>query len=168
MKLICELNDKHLLGRDGLSNQPPRRTARAIVRNPEGKYAVMYAEKYNLYSLPGGGIEAGEDTLTALRREVLEETGCFCDDIQELGIVTENRGTLDYTQINYYYVVAVHRAGESHLTEAEQASRTSVQWHTLEAMVRLIENQHFDRVQGKYLVARDVAALHKYTNIIKY
>ena len=64
-------------------------------------------------------------------------------------------------------MVEAHRAGEGHLTEAEQASRTSVQWHTLEDMVRLIENQHFDRVQGKYLVARDVAALREYTNIFK-
>ena len=162
MKQICELNDKLLLGIEGLSNQPPRRTARAIVRDSEGKYAVMYAEKFNLYSLPGGGIEAEEDVLTALRREVLEETGCVCDDIQELGIVTENRRTLDYTQVNYYYVVTAKRAGESHLTKAEQASRTSVQWHTLEDMIRMIENQHFARIQGKYLVARDVAALHEY------
>ena len=162
MNLICELNDKIILGTDGVSEKAPRITARAIVRNQDGLYAVMYAKKFNLYSLPGGGAEDGEDVLTALRREIYEETGCICDGIRELGIVTENRGTLDYTQVNYYYVVEGRRAGESHLTDAEANSGTEVQWHTPEAMRSLIENQHFDRVQGKYLVARDTAAICDY------
>lgn len=163
MKLICELNDKIILGQDGLSEKPPRLTARAIVKNQDGLYAVMYAEKFKLHSLPGGGVEEGENVLAALRREVLEETGCVCDEIRELGIVRENRASLDYTQINYYYVVTTtHSPGESQLTESERASSTAVQWHSFSDMVRLIETQEFDRVQGKYLKARDVAALKEY------
>ena len=163
MKQICELNDKIILGKDGKSDKAPRLTARAIVKNQGGMYAVMYSDKFILYSLPGGGVEDGEDVLTALRREVYEETGCVCDEIRELGIVAENRASLDYTQINYYYVVTTtHRPGENHLTESEKASRTVVQWHSFEKMVRLINEQEFDRVQGKYLKARDVAALKEY------
>ena len=163
MKLICELNDKIILGTDGLSDKTPRLTARAIVRNQDGLYAVMYADKFKLHSLPGGGVEDGEDVLTALRREVYEETGCVCDEIQELGIVSENRASLDYTQINYYFVVTTtHTPGENHLTEAELDNRTVVKWETLDEMVRLINEQDFARVQGKYLKARDVAALKAY------
>ena len=83
MEQICELNDKIILGTEGLSTKAPRITARAIVRNQDGLYAVMYADKFKLHSLPGGGVEDGEDVLTALRREVYEETGCVCDEIQE-------------------------------------------------------------------------------------
>ena len=163
MKLICELNDKLILGRDGMSDKAPRLTARAIVRNQDGLYAVMYSDKFKLHSLPGGGVEDGEDVLTALHREVYEETGCICDKIEELGIVAENRASLDYTQINYYFVVTTtHTPGENHLTESEQASRTVVQWHTFDEMVWLINEQEFDRVQGKYLKARDMAALKEY------
>ena len=163
MKQICELNDKIFLGQEGLSKKAPRITARAIVKNQDGLYAVMYADKFKLHSLPGGGVEDGEDVLTALRREVYEETGCVCDEIKELGIVAENRASLDYTQINYYYVVTTtHQSGENHLTESEQASRTVVQWHAMDKMVRLIIEQEFDRIQGKYLKARDVAALKEY------
>lgn len=163
MKQICELNDKIILGQEGLSKKAPRITARAIVKNQDGLYAVMYADKFKLHSLPGGGVEDGEDVLTALCREVYEETGCVCDEIQELGIVAENRASLDYTQINYYFVVTTkHTPSENHLTEAEQANRTVVRWHTFDEMVRLINEQEFDRVQGKYLKARDVAALKAY------
>ena len=162
MKQICELNDQIILGQPGLSVQPPRITARAIVRNRDGLYAVMYSAKWNLYSLPGGGVEPGEDVLTALRREVLEETGCVCDDIRELGIVAENRGTLDYTQINHYFVVTTAHIGAAHLTETEQENRTTLLWRTFSDLERLITNQYFDRVQGKYLVARDVAALREF------
>jgi ADP-ribose pyrophosphatase YjhB (NUDIX family) len=163
MKLIAELNDQVILGTGGLSTREPRITARAIVRNPEGLYAVMYAEKFGLHSLPGGGVERGEDVLAALRREVYEETGCLCDQICELGMVTENRASLDYTQVNYYFLVTTtHILMENHLTESEQASRTVVKWVSQDEMFRLITHQEFDRVQGKYLKARDMAALREY------
>lgn len=163
MKLIAELTDQVILGTGGLSTREPRITARAIVRNPEGLYAVMYAEKFGLHSLPGGGVERGEDVLAALRREVYEEIGCLCDQICELGMVTENRASLDYTQVNYYFLVTTtHILMENHLTESEQASRTVVKWVSQDEMFRLITHQEFDRVQGKYLKALDMAALREY------
>ena len=168
MKIICELNDKILLGQEGRSNKAPRLTARAIVKNQVGLYAVMYSDKFKLYSLPGGGVEDGEDVMMALRREVYEETGCTCDVVSELGIVAENRACLDYTQVNYYFaVITLQTPGENHLTEAEQKSRTVVQWHTFDEMTRLISDQEFERVQGKYLKARDEAALREYAASLK-
>ena len=166
MKQICELNDKIILGTEGMSTKAPRITARAIVKNQDGLYAVMYADKFKLHSLPGGGVEDGEDVLTALHREVYEETGCVCDEIQELGIVSENRASLDYTQINHYFVVTTnHSSCENHLTESEQANRTVVKWVTFDEAIRLINEQEFDRVQAKYLKAREVVALREYSNV---
>ncbi len=165
MKTIGELNDKIILGKDGFSTKPPRITARAIVRNQEDLYALMYSNKFKLYSLPGGGVEDGEDILTALYREIYEEVGCVCDEIQELGIVKENRASLDYTQINYYFVVnTFNMPNENHLTDSEVGSQTVVQWHTFHEMVRLINEQEFERVQGKYLKARDVIAINEYVS----
>lgn len=166
MKLLCELNDRIILGQPGRSLAIPRVTARAIVRNAEGLYAVMYAGKFHLYSLPGGGIEEGEDLITALRREILEETGCQCDRIRELGKVKENRACQDYTQISYYYVVDTCQSPQPiRLTEAEQRSRTAVQWRTLEEVTRLICAPEHNTVQRKYLQARDAAALRAYMSM---
>lgn len=166
MKLIKEITDKEILGTDGLSTVKPRYTARAILKNGD-KYAVMYSHKFNLHSLPGGGVDEGEDTISALKREILEETGCLCDDIKELGYVSENRFHCDYTQISYYYIVETSGATQkTQMTEDEIINNTETQWHNLEDMITLISSPVHDTNQRKFLQARDVAALKEYLSII--
>lgn len=167
MKLIKEITDKEVLGTDGLSNAKPRYTARAILKNKNNEYAVMYSHKFNLHSLPGGGIDAGEDIITALKREILEETGCLCDDIKELGYVSENRFHCDYTQISYYYIVETTGSlQKAQMTEDEIINNTETQWHILEDMITLISSPVHDTNQRKFLQARDVAAINEYLNQI--
>ena len=60
--LIAQLTDMDILGTPGRSTANPRLTARAIVLSPAGRCAVMYAAKFNIHTLPGGGVE--EDVLT--------------------------------------------------------------------------------------------------------
>ncbi len=163
MKIISTITDKAVLGTEGLSRSEPRYTARAIVKNADGLYAVMYAKKFDLYSLPGGGVEGEESPLNALHREILEETGCTCDKIEELGIIYENRFHADYTQYSYYYVVeASSDVTNLSLTGEEAANGTGVQWHTLEKVFSLISEPTHTTTQRKFLQARDVAALRYY------
>lgn len=163
MKKIIELTDSLLLGTEGWSSSEPRYTSRAIVRNPDGLYAVMYAKKFGLYSLPGGGIEEGENRIEALKREILEETGCSCDVIEELGYVYENRAHSDYTQYSYYYVVTSNGPLKSmELTDEEIENGTLLLWYPLDKVISLIENFCPETNQQKYLQARDVAALAEY------
>ncbi len=165
MKKIKELSDATLLGMDGWSNARPRLTARAILKNQEGLYALMYAEKYGLYSLPGGGVEENESITDALKRELLEETGCSSDEIKELGYVYENRAHCDYTQYSYYYTVLSKTMPKTNrLTEAEEANGTKLLWVSFEKLVALISEFQPKTRQQIYLQARDLAALEAYKN----
>lgn len=167
MKLIKEITDKDILGTDGLSTAKPRYTARAILKNNGNKYAVMYSHKFNLHSLPGGGIDEGEDIISALKREILEETGCLCDDIKELGYVSENRFHSNYTQISYYYIVKTSGTTQkTQMTQDEIINKTETQWHNLEDMITLISSTVHDTNQRKFLQARDVAAIKEYMCLI--
>jgi len=51
-----------------------RHAARAIVLKGED-ILLLYTERYHDYSLPGGGIDEGEDEVAGLVRELKEETG---------------------------------------------------------------------------------------------
>ena len=162
-KLIKELTDAEVLGMCGRSDKPPRRTARAILRNADGLYALMYFEKFDLYSLPGGGIDEGETEIQALTREISEETGCGCDEIIPLGTVAENRFHADYTAISYFFVVNTRSGqGDVKLTAEEEANGTRVIWRTLDEAMRLIGDKKPDTNQQKFLQARDMAALREY------
>lgn len=51
-----------------------RHAARAIVLRGED-ILLLYTQRYHDYSLPGGGIDEGEDQVAGLIRELQEETG---------------------------------------------------------------------------------------------
>lgn len=51
-----------------------RHAARAIVVKGEN-ILLLYTQRYHDYSLPGGGIDEGEDKVAGLVRELREETG---------------------------------------------------------------------------------------------
>ena len=162
-KLIGTLTDKEVLGTDGLSTKEPRRTSRAILINEAGQYAVMYAKKFNLYSLPGGGIDKGEDEFSALVREVFEETGCVCDSVEPLGIVFENRYHADFTSLSHYFVVHTKtKQTVLHLTDAEIENGTILKWCSFDELFGLIKDIVHETNQRKFLQARDLLALNEY------
>lgn len=163
LRRLARLTDREVLGTEGLSYAPPRLTARAILRNAAGLYAVIYTGGFHIHMLPGGGVEDSESILSALRREIAEETGCRIATIQPLGYVEENRAHADYTQLSYYFIVTTPDTEfHPHLTEQEAAHGARAMWLTLEDAWERISTPQFDRPQGKFLQARDVAALRAY------
>lgn len=162
-KILGNLTDKNVLGTDGLTDKEPRKTSRAIIINEEGKYALLFAKKFNLYSLPGGGIDDGEDEESALVREVYEETGCTCDEFEPLGIVSENRFHADFASLSYYFIVKTKtKQCILHLTDLEIENGTTLKWCSLDEMIHLIKDVEHDTNQRKFLQARDLTALNEY------
>lgn len=72
MKLLKELVHPELLTRQGRTLR--RHAARGIVLRDDS-ILLLFTERYNDFSLPGGGVDQGEDIHVALRRELEEETG---------------------------------------------------------------------------------------------
>ena len=162
-KLIDALTDKTVLGTDGFSDAAPRKKSRAILIAPNGKIAVMYEKATQLHALPGGGIEPGEDETSALYREVAEETGCTCDLVQPVGIVSENRGHAGTTHLSYFFVVHTKTVqSNGHLTEEEIALGTELKWCSPEEALVLIQSNVTDTNQKKFLQARDLSALREF------
>lgn len=163
MRLIKTITDKEILGTEGLSVKEPRVTARAILKNQKGQYAVMYSEEFHLYSLPGGGFERGEDAEDAIRREIWEETGCSIAAAEVLGYVEENRAHCDYTQVNYYFVLTTDDEQFSpHMTANELKHGTIALWLEFSDLYHCIASACHPTTQRKFLQARDVAALEEY------
>jgi len=91
-----------------------RNTVRAIVLDGED-VLLLYTARYHDYSLPGGGINDGEDVIAGLVRELKEETGAQnIHDIKPFGIFEEYRPwhkeEADIIQIiSYCYTCQIER-----------------------------------------------------------
>ncbi|EKO3429372.1 NUDIX domain-containing protein [Vibrio fluvialis] len=68
-----------------------RKAARAIVLDGED-ILMLYTERYYDYTLPGGGVDEGEDILQGMVRELEEETGAQnIHNIKPFGLYEEFR-----------------------------------------------------------------------------
>lgn len=113
--------------------------------------------------LPGGSIEPGEDETSALVREISEETGCTCDAIIPLGVVSENRYHAGAARLTYFFVVRTKTLHPvPHFTPEEISLGTTLKWCSLDEALHLIKDVHHDAPQKKFIQARDLIALTKY------
>ena len=109
MRLLFEM-DKH--DYDDCDHSFVRNSARSIIiRN--GRIAMIHSMKYDYCKFPGGGIEQGEDPVTAMIRETREESGLIVipETVREYGLVHRiQKSTSDPTEVfiqdNYYYLCA--------------------------------------------------------------
>ena len=140
MELIHRLIHHDLTSLEG--NCFERKAARAIIMRGD-KILLLYTQRYNDYSFPGGGVELHEDLYTGLCRELAEETGATnVNIVRELGYIEEFRPYYkpEYDLIrmlSYYYICTIDdQLGDTQLEEYEITNGMSVVWINLnEAIV---------------------------------
>lgn len=85
----CRPSARAVILIEGTPLDPNPDDSSKIILKPEDKIALVYTKNLGYYKFPGGGINKGEDNITALVREVQEETGLelIKDSISEYGLV---------------------------------------------------------------------------------
>ena len=167
MKLLRHITDQDITGEDAFTYASPRRAARAVLLDCEGRLALMYVGGLDLYTLPGGGMEEGEDVMATIHREMLEETGCNCEITGELGYTIENRARMDFTQHSFYFYGRVtSEKGQPSFTDEEVSDETVLGWYTLSEAMKLVVHKKHEGYQCRYIQARDSAALEALRKIL--
>jgi len=85
----------HYIMEDGLKL---RQKVRAVVTSTTGDVLLIRPHGYteDQWTLAGGGVEAGESPVEAMRRELAEELGIGCDGIEELPVANRFVYSEDY------------------------------------------------------------------------
>jgi len=88
MRLLADMKHPSLDKIEG--NILQRKAVRGIIMK-EQKILMLYTERYDDFSFPGGGIDDQEDEIVALHRELKEEAGVLIKgEPKHFGFVTEH------------------------------------------------------------------------------
>ena len=102
-----------------------RQIVRAIVFDDDGWLYFTRASrddhcgKATLIETSGGGVEPGEDLLTAIRRELREELGAEVEVLCPIGLVSDYYNLIHRHNLNHYYLCRATSFGEKHLMPDE-------------------------------------------------
>ena len=102
-----------------------RQIARAIVFDDHGYLYFTRATrddhfgKATLIETSGGGVERGEDLLSAIHRELREELGAEVEVVAKIGVVSDYYNLIHRHNVNHYYLCRATSFGEKHLMPDE-------------------------------------------------
>lgn len=144
-----------------------RQIVRAIVFDDQENYYFVRAKrdddfgKATLIETSGGGVEAGEDLETALKRELKEELGAEVEIKHKIGIVSDYYNLIHRHNINNYYLCKVTSFGGKHLTRDEIED---FHLSTLRLSYRDAEEEYKKCAEtkiGKLIAARELPVLRR-------
>lgn len=104
---------------------------------------LLYTERYEDYSLPGGGLDLGEDKVEGMVRELCEETGATdIKNIKPFGIYEEYRPwyKADYDiqhMISYCYTCDINKTlGQPNLESYETKNGMKAMWINIHEAIK--------------------------------
>ena len=71
--------------------------ASGVVTDELGRVLLIRRSDNDLWTIPGGSMEPGEDIATCCRREVLEESGIEVEIVRLVGIYSNPRHVVEYS-----------------------------------------------------------------------
>ena len=161
MKLLLTLKDEDIGEKTKPGKLEIREAARTIAMKND-KIAFIHVSRHGYHKLPGGGIEHGENIRDALKREMLEETGCKIKILSEVGKIIEHRTHIGILQTSYCFMADVTSLGKPNLDEGERKAGYKLQWITIENAIKTLEREKpraeewVENYMGKFIVKRDL------------
>lgn len=138
-----------------------RNAARAILFNDKKEVAILPVPTGNYHKIPGGGVEGDEDIEAALKREILEEVGCDCEIISEIGSILEFRDPIK--QYSFGFLAKVKGdISEPTFTEKEKEEGFQIaEWLPIAEAIKIFEKDKPSFLMAKFMRLRDKAFLEK-------
>ncbi|WDM21292.1 NUDIX hydrolase [Paenibacillus polymyxa] len=170
MQLIKRMTDSDFIGgAPEFMETTTRYASRGLLVDDRLNVAMMYMSKINLYKLPGGGIDEGEDIRDAFLREIKEETGYEAEIIHELGYIEEHKNKNNFMQHSYCFVAkAQNRVSSTMLTESEAELGMLVEWMTFDEALEAMDSSEInnDDYSTKFMIVREKAILEKAVEVL--
>lgn len=149
-----------------------RNIVRAIVYDENRMFYFVRAVrddefgKATLIETSGGGVEKGEDLITAIQRELKEELGVSVDVVCKIGIVSDYYNLIHRHNINNYFLCKIKSFGQKNLTqdEIEKFHLSTLKMSYEEAVIEY-ENRKNSKL-GTLIANRELPVLHRAKEIL--
>jgi len=142
-----------------------RQIVRAICFDDDGFFYFVRADRDDdfgkavVIETAGGGVEAGEDLHTAVKRELREELGAEVEIICKIGLVSDYYNLIHRHNLNHYFLCRIRSFGSRHLTKDEiEAYHLSTLKLPYEAAVSEYEKCRNSRL-GRLIANRELPVL---------
>ena len=130
-----------IVGKNYFGRWTRERTACRGVIIEDGRVLLSYAVRDDLWMIPGGGLEAGEDEGSCCVRELAEETGRVV--LPSACALELDEYYEDCKYVSRYFFGAVVGRCQSKLTEAEQRMGLEPRWLPVEEALQIF-SRHDD------------------------
>ncbi|CAH8229582.1 NUDIX hydrolase [Vibrio aestuarianus] len=143
-----------------------RNAARAIVLDGED-ILMLYTERYHDYTIPGGGVDEGEDIIAGMVRELQEETGAQnIHSIKPFGLFEEFRpwfkDNADVVHmLSYCYTCKINRQlGKTNYEDYEQKNGMKPVWINIHDAIAHNEKTMAESPKKGMSIERETFLLH--------
>jgi len=123
-----------------------REAARVVLVDEDGMIPMIYSRKYDVYKIPGWGIDEWEIPEIAAKREAIEEVWCSSEILWEIGEIIDNRPAYIYKkwvnlkQTSYCFYGKVLDKREPSLTQSEREREFEIIWCRADEILARIDS----------------------------